>query len=150
MRNTRKLKSNKALRSGGQLGGGGQLIPLKSLGSRKRLRARSEKQQRIYEEERIPFVIDFLARNPWCTFLLWVMPTTLDESPSLDMGLLRHTMRCDKPAVDVHEIVARGRGGNIVPIDGQDEDTQFLGLCRDHHTYVTTHPAFAKSRGYSR
>ena len=150
MRNTGKLKSDKTLKSGGQLGGGGQLIPLKSLGSRKRLKARSSKMQKKYEEERIPFVIDFLERHPWCVFRLWCHPTTLEESPPLHTGMLRNTTHCAKRSVDVHEIFPRARGGNIVPIEGQNEDDQFAGLCREHHTFVTTHPKFAKAKGYSR
>jgi hypothetical protein len=55
MRNTSKLKSKKQLKSGGSLGGGGQLVPLKSLSARKRLRARSEKMQKKYQEDQERF-----------------------------------------------------------------------------------------------
>lgn len=149
MRNTGKLKSDSTLKSGGQLGGGGQLIPLKSLGSRKRLRARSEETQRVYEEERIPFVIDFLERHPLCSFKLWIHSTTLEESPPLD-SQSRAVASCGRKAVDVHEIFPRGRGGNIVPIEGQDEDKQFLALCRWHHQWITSNPEASKRLGYTR
>jgi hypothetical protein len=149
MRNTGKLKSDKTLSGSGQLGGGGRLVPLKSLGSRKRLKARSEKTDRLYQEERIPFVINFLERHPFCSFKLWVHGTTLEESPHVDT-ITRNVTHCTRRAVDVHEILPRGRGGNIVPREGQNEDDQFMGMCREHHDYVTTHPAFAKLRGYSR
>jgi hypothetical protein len=149
MRNTGKLKSSKQLSSSSSLGGGDPLVPHKSLSAKKRLKARSVKMQKLYEEERIPFVIDFLERHPWCVFMLWTMPTTIEESPHLGT-VTRNAGRCTKRAVDVHEILPRGRGGNIVPLDGQDEDKQFLGLCREHHSYITTHPAFAKAKGYSR
>jgi hypothetical protein len=149
MRNTGKLKSSKQLSSSSSLGGGDPLVPHKSLSAKKRLKARSKKMSEIYETQRIPFVIDFLERHPWCAFVLWTMPTIIEESPRLGT-VTRNVSRCTKRAVDVHEIKSRGTGGNIVPIEGQNEDDQFLGMCRDHHRYVTEHPAFAKAKGYSR
>ena|ERR1039458_6725212 len=137
MRNTGNLKSSKQL-SGGSLGGGGKIAP------------RSKKMQKFYEEERIPFVQDFLARHPWCAFRLWLHPTTLEESPRFDSRIGRYVTRCTKRAVDVHEIWTRGRGGNIVPIEGQDEDEQFLGLCREHHGWITTHSKESKKLGYTK
>ena len=145
MRNTGKLKSDSTLKSSGQLGGGGQLIPLKSLGSRKRLRARSETMQKIYDEERIPFVKDFLARNSQCAFLL---PTISDGTEDYSrLGTTRDVTRCRYPAVDVHEIQPRSRGGRLAPIDG--DENNYLGLCREHHQWVTSHPKEARHLGYT-
>lgn len=149
MRNTSQLKSDQTLGGSGQLGGGGQLIPHKSLGSRKRLKARSEKKSAWFREKRAPFVADYLKRHPYCAFRLWVHPTTIEESPALDV-LTRNTTHCSKRADDVHELFPQGRGGNAVPIDGQDEDEQFRGLCRFHHTFVTSRPAWAREKGYTR
>lgn len=149
MRNTSKLKSDKQLKSGGSLGGGGQLVPLKSLSAKTRLKARSEKTQREYEEFRTPFVIDFLQRHPQCSFKLWIMTVDTEELPPPRTKMVGVTF-CSKRADDVHEILSRAQGGNIIPIDGQDELEQFAGLCRGHHTWVTTHPKEAKKLGYSR
>lgn len=148
MRNTGKLKRDKSLKSGATLGGGGQLIPLKSLGSRKRLRARSEKKALWYKEERAPFVADYLGRNPRCMFRLWLHPTTLEESPGYNLRFLRHNTSCGKPADDVHEIHPQGRGGAGVPVDG--DESNFIALCRTHHIFVTQNPGWARLRGYTR
>ena len=119
-----------------------------SLKSKKGLPRRSQKQQKIYEEERIPFVQDFLERNPQCAFLMHVIGDSTEDYPVL--GATRNVIRCPHRADDVHEIVNRGRGGNIVPIGGQNEAEQFLGLCRRHHTWVTTHPLKSRELGYTR
>src|ERR1039458_4224260 len=134
MRNTGKLKSDKTLKGSGALGGGGQLIPLKSLGSRKRLRARSEKKKAWFREQRAPFVADYLSRNPRCAFKLWIHGTTLEESPPLNYtgGIITS---CGKLADDVHEIVPQGRGGSAL------SEKNCLGLCRFPHVYVTQNPA---------
>ena len=134
MRNTRKLKSEKTLKSGAALGGGGQLIPLKSLGSRKRLRARSEKKSRWFREKRAPFVADYLGRHPWCQF----------QQP-LRGGLM---MICGQLSVDVHEILPQGRGGAAVPVDG--DESNMMALCRYHHQWITSNPKDAKRLGYTR
>ena len=143
MRNTGNLKSDKTLKSGGALGGGGQLIPLKSLGSRKRLRARSEKKKAWFRDERAPFVAAFLAQNPRCMFKLWVHGTTLEESPPLNYtgGIITS---CGKLADDVHEIVPQGRGGSAI------SEKNCIGLCRGHHGFVTSRPAWAREKGYTR
>lgn len=148
MRNTGKLKRDESLKSGGSLGGGGQLIPLKSLGSRKRLRARSDKTSEWYAEERAPFVADYLSRHPRCQFVLWLHPTTLEESPGFELRYLRHTTSCGRTADDIHEIQPRGRGGAGVPVDG--DLSNFIGLCRLHHIWVTSNPKDARRLGYTR
>jgi hypothetical protein len=142
MRNTSHLKSDKTLKSGGALGGGGR-----SLSAKTWLKARSEKKKAWFRDERAPFVADYLERNPYCVFKLWIHGTTLEESPPInwDGGAV---VRCNKKADDVHELIPQGRGGNAIPINGSEEN--FLPLCRFHHSYVTQNPAFSRAKGYTR
>ena len=123
------------LNSSSSLGGGGKIAP------------RSKKMQKKYEEERIPFVTDFLERNPQCAFRLWIIPSGTGDFPPLNASP-SNTTRCGRASVDVHEILPRSRGGNIVPIE--DDESNFLALDRDHHAWITTHPKEAKILGYSR
>jgi len=91
-------------------------------------------------------VIDFLERHPRCSFTLWIHGTTIEESPPL--GSTGHGIaNCTKRAVDVHEVFPRGRGGNIVPIEGQDEDDQFKVNCADSTIPSLLHgPAWARGK----
>jgi hypothetical protein len=126
--------------------------PLKNKAGLRRIKPisrRSKKTDALYREFRTPFVIDFLQRHPQCSFKLWIMTVDTEELPPPRTKMLGVTF-CSKPAEDVHEILSRARGGNIVPIDGQDELEQFAGLCRGHHTWVTSHPKESKKLGYSR
>lgn len=83
------------------------------------MRQRSLKRQALYRTERIPLVKELLAGNPTCE-------------------------RClRRPAVDVHELKSRARGGSIT-----DRDNLAL-LCRTCHDYITTHPAEAEAEGWS-
>lgn len=50
---------------------------------------------------------------------------------------------CSVQATDVHEVLTRARGGDIL-----DEDN-CLALCRVCHSYITTHPNFAASHGFT-
>ncbi len=83
---------------------------------------------RFYREERVPFVKDFLGRHPRCQ-VVW------------DAG-------CTVDATDVHEITPRGRGGNLVPVDG--DESNFLATCRSCHSRLTDNDAEAKERGLLR
>lgn len=49
-----------------------------------------------------------------------------------------------KPAVDVHEIVSRARGGSILDVNN------LAVLCRGCHDWITTHPADAQAEGWLR
>jgi hypothetical protein len=122
MRNTGKLKSDKTLKSGGALGGGGQLIPLKSLSATKRLKARSDKTQKWYAEERIPFVISFLGEHPRCK-ARWE--------------------GCSGVATEVNELVLRSRGGSAV------EEENCVGLCHACHLLITQNPKRAHETGFA-
>lgn len=44
----------------------------------------------------------------------------------------------------MHEILSRGRGGS--PTDPEN----ILCLCRGCHSFITTHPAWAEEKGWSR
>jgi len=133
--------------SSNSLGGGGQLVPRKTLGSRVGLKARSDKKKKWYKEERIPFVDDFLSRHSRCEFKLWIHGTTLDESPPWNWTGVIITS-CGKSAHDVHEIFPQGRGGNAIPVDGDERN--MIALCREHHIYVTQNPAWSRLKSYTR
>lgn len=90
--------------------------PLKRTG---RLNPRSKKRATLYRTERAPLVAQLLADNPLC-------------------------QRCHRtPAVDVHEIKSRARGGSITDLDN------LALLCRPCHNWITTHPAAAEEEGWS-
>jgi hypothetical protein len=95
--------------------------PLKKGG--KRIRARSEKTQRFYEEERIPFVKKFLSEHPNCEARL---------------------RGCQGESVDVDEIKLRSRGGDLVPTG---EESNFRAVCRTCHSLITSRDPEAKSKG---
>lgn len=83
-----------------------------------RLNARSVKRQRLYRTERVPLVASLLADSPPC-------------------------QRCHtQPAVDVHEIKTRARGGSITDLDN------LAILCRPCHDWVGTHPKAATFEGW--
>jgi hypothetical protein len=94
----------------------------------KPVKKRSSRMQRFYEEERIPFVIEFLADHPLCE-IRW------------DDG-------CQGIAVDVDEIKLRSRERILVP---KNRDfSNFQSTCRHCHIQKTSNPAEAKRRGLTR
>ena len=50
---------------------------------------------------------------------------------------------CSNHAVDVHEIMTRARGGDILA------DDNVLALCRRCHTFITENPAFSQEHGFT-
>jgi hypothetical protein len=50
---------------------------------------------------------------------------------------------CARFADDAHEVLSRARGGSIT------DPANIRPLCREHHNYVTTHPAEAAALGLS-
>ena len=92
------------------------------------LRQRSKKMEKRYREERVPFVKDFLERNPLCQ-IRW------------DFG-------CQLRATQVHEVLPQGRGGNAVPIEGNEEN--FKSTCGYCHRLLTDNDAEATERGFLR
>lgn len=87
-----------------------------------RLRQRSKKTAKVYRDERIPLVVALLAEHPECQ-IQW------DDD-------------CTGHAVDVHELLSRGRGGSIT-----DRANCVTG-CRHCHDKVTQNPAEAETRGW--
>lgn len=84
------------------------------------MRHRSKKRQKQYTEDRIPIVKEMLEENPVC-------------------------MMCWRaPAVDVHELKSRARGGSIT------DKSNLVTLCREHHDFITQNPAWAQAHGWLR
>lgn len=76
-----------------------------------RLRPRSEKTEKFYREERIPFVISILESRPLCE-------------------------RCQaKESTEVHEKLSRGRSGSSQASLVDPENV--MALCHDCHHYIT-------------
>lgn len=98
------------------------LKPGGRLARRARLRSRSAKTARVYEQERRPLVAGMLTERPWCE--------------------IRWDSRCQGRSVDVHEILSRGRGGSIT-----DEANCVTG-CRYCHDQIDDHPQEAEDRGF--
>ena len=86
--------------------------------------------QAVYEQERIPFVIEFLTLNPRCQ-IVW-------------------DKRCQVSSRDVHEYIARSAGGAIVPGEKATEQGQiFFATCRPCHDVVTINAGLeASARGF--
>lgn len=85
-----------------------------------RLPARSSKRAAYYRTVRRPLVARLLEGDPPCS-------------------------RClTAPAVDVHEILSRARGGSL------DDPANLAVLCRPCHDWITTHPAEATLEGWLR
>jgi len=109
---------------------------------RSRLRPRSKKTQRLYQQKlgRRDFVSFMLKRFRRCQANLAV---------------------CTGASSDVHEIIPRSAGGKIVPefdfteprpVEELDAmlSTQWLSLCRACHHFITFNPTFAKENGYKK
>ena len=92
---------------------------------------RSKKMAKFYREQRVPFVIQFLADNPVCLFRL----------PD----------RCTGESTTVDEKINRSQGGALVPGRKADEQGQvFHPVCESCHSYKTFHPAWAQEMGWSK
>ena len=63
----------------------------------------------------------------------------LEERPECEA----HLPVCYGRSVDVHEILRRSQGGK--PVGGADDE--YLCLCRPCHTWITEHPASARTLG---
>lgn len=65
----------------------------------------------------------------------------LDLIPFCEASLLG--VGCDFTAVDVHEIIPRGRkpGAHLIP-------DLYTSLCRNCHSWLTAHPDFATRHGF--
>lgn len=85
------------------------------------LRNRSLKRMRAMVHRR-RLVAELLEARPWC-----------------EVGISRI---CDGRAVDVHELLSRARGGDIL------DPTGVVTACRTCHDFVTSHPAEATASGW--
>lgn len=56
---------------------------------------------------------------------------------------------CSIRATDVHEVIARGRGGSFLPDERATKQGQkFKSLCRACHSWLTDHPDEAERLGF--
>lgn len=82
------------------------------------IRFRSKKREAVYRQRR-PLVAQLLADHPICE-------------------------RCgSNPSQDVHEIVSRARGGDIL------DPANLRCLCRSCHTWITLNPHASYVEGFS-
>lgn len=81
-----------------------------SLRRRTPLKPRSAKRERLMVQRRA-LVAEVLLFRPRCQW----------------------PQGCDRPSEDVHEILLRSQGGDIL------DSRNVLALCRDHHDYAHTH-----------
>lgn len=89
---------------------------------RRPIAQRSEVRQQVMANERVPFVLDVLARRPWCEAKLpWV---------------------CTGRSTDVNELM---RG--IWRTDCWLDDARVTSVCGGCHGFITDHPRWAKGHG---
>lgn len=93
------------------------------------VRARSRKRGALYRDQRVPLVIELLEENPWCQARLTLYRAGVKV--------------CAGRAVDVHEILSRGRGGSILAREN------LLCVCRPCHDWITGNPARSEELGLS-
>lgn len=92
------------------------------------MRQRSRKQEAIYDLRR-PFVARILSERPLCE----ACPVYARRN-----GLATYVRY---PAVDVHELVRRSQGGDIL------DDHNVLAVCRRCHDLIGRRPAEAEDLG---
>jgi hypothetical protein len=90
---------------------------------RKPLAHRSKKMTKIYKTRRI-LVQDLLDQRPLCE--------------------VRWNQQCQRVSVDVHEILPRSQGGNIIGGDANE----YLTTCRWCHDQIDRYPQEAHDRGF--
>lgn len=98
------------------------------------LKRRSAKQRAVYAgsdgvEGRADFVARILAERPHC------------EAGHRLEGKVRTRSRCSVSAVEVHEVMRRSAGGDII------DDDNVLALCARCHRVIHTHPKEARELG---
>lgn len=91
------------------------------------IRRRSPRKRTLYDERR-DFVRRELARRPRC-----------------EVGY----EGCTGQSQDVHEVIARGRGGAIIPgLKADAQGQRWLSICRQCHEIVTIDSARARRDGF--
>ena len=94
---------------------------------RSTLPAQSEKRKAVAVQRR-DMVREQLAARPWC-----------EAEP-----LIGGEHRCDGRSVDIHELVRRSQGGDILDPDG------VLAVCRSCHDWIGRNPAEAIRLGLAK
>ena len=92
------------------------------------MRRRSDRQEAKYEKRR-PFVVRILAERPLC-----------EACPVYARNDGKATY-VRYPATDVHELVRRSQGGDIL------DDNNVLSVCRRCHDMIGRHPHEAEELG---
>lgn len=92
-----------------------------------RLRPVSKKREALNRARRA-FVAGFLAAHPRCQAGPLILPVD-------------HRHRCHLHSVDVHEVVTRARGGDIL------DPGNCRAICRACHDWIHEHPAAATGLG---
>lgn len=123
MKRRKPLQTKKGLVSRAPLVVRSALKAKNGLTARTKLKPRSDRMKKIYEERR-PFVEEMLKNFPVCQ-IYW------DEE-------------CFEVAVDVHEVKARSVGGKIVG----DDPSNYKTVCRYCHTMIGLYPKIAQQRGF--
>lgn len=95
------------------------------------MRPRSAKREAEYRARR-PLVARLLTERPWCEACpLWAHHD----------GKVTYVRQ---PAVDVHEVLTRGRGGSIL------DEANCMTVCRACHRRIDAHPLIAEELGLVR
>ena len=123
MKRNKPLQTRKALVTRAPLRAKSALESKKGPTTKKSLRARSKKMNKIYEERRV-LVAEMVDAFPLCQ-VYW------DEN-------------CFETAVDVHEVKPRSAGGKIVG----DDPSNYITVCRYCHMQIDMYPEEAHSRGF--
>ena len=97
--------------------------------AQKPMRKRSVKMEGFYRDKRRPMVARVLAEA------------------GLRCEFVKSGSRCRNVAVDVHEMLTRGRGGGILA-DAVNARENLMAVCRRHHEWITEHPVEAEALGY--
>ena len=116
--------------------GSSQLKSTSKLKSSKPLSKRSEKMKKTYVQRR-KLVKDRLGEGVECEACMAInvldridmKPRSWNDRPSNQSGII-----VTKQAVDVHEIVNRSQGGDIL------DERILLNVCRDCHEFITHNP----------
>lgn len=114
-------RNNKPLKPGGNLERTGSLKP------------RSDRIQKLYEEQRIPLVKRLLTERVWCQ----ACPVFMKND-----GVGWKIRKAD----DCHEILTRGRSGGVHGAAWLDENN-ILTVCRTCHIRITNNPKEATQLG---
>ena len=100
--------------------------------------------------ERREFVARLLAARWRCELLGLIGNSDCTFDDIQQARIFKAIGLCSGRAVDVHEIVGRGRSGGVfVPSQGLTDD-DVLCLCRNCHTFVTDQPLIARLVGAER